>query len=237
MAALRKFFLLMTLNDEALIALEQDFIAKHAPTSELEALRPTIVRFYLQGLSKLLTFRFLQSAGLVSCSQRTFFRWVAKSMNLPAESQAYLDAQAEKRAAPAKSAQQESASATAATDPSAEALQGQGAATLQPVGEAAVAGNPAEQEAADAKAGGDGMAAGDRSSDSKAEKTTLSTTQKTPVKSTYDKGKVSADERRRLVTLLDEQLAEMERNTLGAVSDRALARLNQRDIDRSGRGG
>lgn len=57
----------------------------------------------------------------------------------------------------------------------------------------------------------------------------LSTTQETSVKSTLGKAPISDEKRRQLVEFARQQVKELERNDMGAIADRALARLNQRD--------
>ncbi|MGJ7523722.1 hypothetical protein ACSFA0_24820 [Variovorax sp. LT1P1] len=294
----------MARKDESpLIALEQAFIAEHSPTGGLDAVRPTIIRFYLQGQSKLLTFRFLQSAGLVSCSQRTFFRWIANNMNLEAEAQAYLQDQ---KAADGSEALDRSSERGEAAEPPGEERLGQARATPArydaapagasnppishakleasadvPAGSSAPAHSGAEasvsttadadsmsESISHAKLGGVGMKPNDGPTDAQVRATpaetaqqenalttvaskpnvasprppdqsnsTLSTTQQTSVKSTQGKAPMSDEKRRQLVEFLRQQTSDLERNDMGATADRALARLNQRDMENGGRDG
>ena len=290
-------------DESSLIALEQAFIAEHSPTGGLDAVRPTIIRFYLQGQSKLLTFRFLQSAGLVSCSQRTFFRWIANNMNLEAEAQAYLQ---EQKAADGGEALDRSSKRGEAAEPPGEERLGQARATparydaapaeagTPPISHAKLevttsaptalaptsAGNPALASAVSqadsvsgsishAKLGGDRTNLDDGTNDAQVRATpaetaqqenalttaasktkvasphpaqdrsnpTLSTTQPTSVKSTQGKAPLSDDKRRQLVEFARQQTKELERNDMGAIADRVLARLDQRDKENGGRDG
>ncbi|MDP9902420.1 hypothetical protein [Variovorax ginsengisoli] len=96
---------------------------------------------------------------------------------------------------------------------------------------------PVRQNDTTAKQGDGSPGTREISVDTGFKKPTLSTTQQTPVKSTHDKAKPDDEERRRMVKLADEALADMERNSLGATSDRVLARLKQRDKDSGERDG
>lgn len=78
----------MTIPDESvLLKMEADFKSKHPPdsTTYLEQLRPTLLRFFLDGYSRKLTFEFLKGANLVACSYVTFSRWVKANVDFVAE--------------------------------------------------------------------------------------------------------------------------------------------------------
>lgn len=80
-------------TDEELRQKEDAFKRKRPPDflGYLTRLRPTLVRFYLDGYSKRSMFDFLEGEGIVSCSRPTFYRWLANHMDFEREAREYTD--------------------------------------------------------------------------------------------------------------------------------------------------
>lgn len=79
-------------TDEELKQREDAFKKGRRPDSlgYLTRLRPTLMRFYLDGYSKRSMFDFLTAETLIRCSQATFYRWLIDNVNFEVESAEYL---------------------------------------------------------------------------------------------------------------------------------------------------
>lgn len=187
----------------------------------LERLRPLLIRFHLDGYSRAAMFRFLKAENLVSCHAATFYRWLSDNVDFKAEARAWL----EKQSSAAETEMRSMPSAPPAS---------------MPPKRAAAEGQPAEQgRAARAARAGPAAQAGPASSDdSKKLSGTGTSTESTTVESSFDTTKSMADdERNRFLRAVNSQLETLESQDMGAVSDRALARLKERDQARQGRDG
>ncbi|MDP9897343.1 hypothetical protein J2W32_006500 [Variovorax boronicumulans] len=80
-------------TDEELRKREDAFKRERPPDSlgYLTRLKPTLVRFYLDGYSRRSMFDFLVGEGIVSCSRPTFYRWLASHMDFEREAREYTD--------------------------------------------------------------------------------------------------------------------------------------------------
>lgn len=188
--------------------------------SYLERLRPAIIGFHVDGYSRAMMFKGLTAERLISCSRTAFYRWLDANVDLNQEARAFVekgDARESRgepiaRSAPAPTAAQK---------------------TAQQKERRASAPGPAKR---DREPPNDASAAG--AGGELPQSPTSSTTVKSTVESTRDTaGSDAAAERRRLVAALNSTLQEAESQDMGAVSDRAHARLAERDRGRGGRDG
>lgn len=111
-------------TDEELKQREDAFKKGRRPDSlgYLTRLRPTLMRFYLDGYSKKSMFDFLTAETLIRCSQATFYRWLTDNVNFEIESAEYLRQEGLARSvvradvAPPKTAEGDSAKAAITQD-------------------------------------------------------------------------------------------------------------------------
>jgi len=199
------------------------FMAANPPDSlsYLELLRPAIIRMHVSGYSKALIFRGLTEQKLIASSRTAFYRWLDANVDLDKEARAFV----ERRDAGVSDAE---ASATAAPTPTTQKAAQQKGRAARALGEAQIAPLPAAAVKAPAAAAGSAISS------------TASTTPETTVLSTVESTEDAAsrdEERKRLVAELNSTLQQAEAQDMGAVSDRALARLAERDKGRGGRDG
>lgn len=78
-------------SDEELRLKEEAFKKGRRPDSlgYLSRLRPTLLRFYLDGYSRKSMFDFLTAEGILECSKATFFRWLASNVDFDREAREY----------------------------------------------------------------------------------------------------------------------------------------------------
>jgi len=203
-------------SDEEIESRIARFKSENPPDSSsyLERLRPALIKFHLDGYSRAAMFRGLSTERLIFCSRSTFYKWMVANVALQEEASAFLEVQRMQ----SRSGSTESYRSTPAT-----------------VNEKAVPRNSHPVEVP--KVGGitpvrsevdDGRIRSESGAPS------ASPTDPAAVRSDQDRSASTAvNERRRLVAELNETLRRAAFEDLGAVSDRALARLAERERQRA----
>ncbi|MDM0036737.1 hypothetical protein QTI33_31700 [Variovorax sp. J22P271] len=199
----------------------EQFMAANPPDSltYMQLFRPAIIRMYVSGYSKALIFKALTEQGLIAISRTAFQRWLSANVDLDKEARAFV----ERRSAAVSEAGSSAETAPTSTPQKAAQQKGKPGRTR---GEAQVAPVPSAAVKASAAAAGGAEAA------------TASTTPETTVKATVESThgttvQTPNEEKMKIIADLNAILQKAEARDMGAVSDRALARLRLAERDKA----